>query len=318
MVQSRVCQLLGVQYPIIQAGLPWLANAELAVAVSEAGGLGLVTPTAGLKSDGNLVENFREQLRRAKSFTGKPIGVGLFLGLSGIQELMDVAVEEGVHVAVTHGGSPALHTGYLKERGMVVLHLVASVHHARSAEAQDVDIVVADGFEGGGARGREGIPTFTLVPQVVDAVEIPVVASGGICDARGYAAALALGAEGVHLGTRFVATHECIAHSRYKEAIIRAVDTGTVVVGGQRMPVRLLRTEAAIRLAEEVPADAGQESWEERLTAGAVRTAVLEGKLEEGLVYASTSVGLVSEITSAREVVESLVKGLRAIGVRLQ
>lgn len=318
MIQSRVCQILGIEYPILQAGMPWLANAELAAAVSNEGGLGMVTPTAGLGAQADVVENLRNQIRRTNSLTDRPFGVHIYLGVPNVQKLLEVALTEGVKVVVTSGGSPALHAGYLKDNEVKVIHMVASVRHAKAAEAQGVDIVIAEGFEGAGLRGYEGLPTFVLLPQVVDAVEIPVVASGGIADARGLVAACALGAEGVHIGTRFAATHECVAHPAYKEAIVKAVDTGTIVVGRRRMHTRLLKSEAALRLQETAEDNTLEDEQWEALLREHARAALLEGRMDEGIASCGAGAGMVTEVLSVAQVMHRLVEGYSEVLSRLK
>ena len=310
---SRLCRLLEVEHPIIQAGVPWVAGPELVAAVSNAGALGVLHPTAEMPLGGSVLEHLRTLVRRTRRLTSRPLGVALFLGQEEVRALMDAALEEGVHVLVTSGGSPALYTGYLKDRGAKVLHHVASVRHARAAQAQGVDAVIAAGYAGGGLRGVDEVGTLALVPQVADAVDVPVVASGGIGDARGVAAALVLGAEGVQLGTRFVATEESAAHPRFKEALLRATDTGTVVAGRYRAPTRLLRNEPSLRLREEVaPAEAGREAvavhYDERFGLRRARAAMLEGDVEGGIAYCGAGVGLISEVLPAAEVVRRLVE----------
>ncbi|TET40182.1 MAG: enoyl-[acyl-carrier-protein] reductase FabK, partial [Dehalococcoidia bacterium] len=250
MKRTRICDLLGIQYPIIQGGMTWIANAELAAAVSNAGALGLVSPNAGMKLEGNVVEHLKGQIRKAKSLTDKPFGVNLAVRIPEMKELIDVIIEEGIKVVTTSAGDPALYTPFLKERGGKVLHVVSSVSHAKGAERSGVDAVIAEGYEAGGHNGFDELPTMVLVPQVVDAVDIPVVAAGGIADARGFAAALALGAEGVQMGTRFVATHECVAHPNFKEGIVKATDTGTVITGRKLGPARVLKGEFTSKLLE--------------------------------------------------------------------
>ena len=314
MKKTRLCQLLGIEYPIIQAGISWVSNPELAAAVSNAGGMGVVTPIAGMKVDGDPRENLQHVIRQARSATDRPFGVAFHLGRPDVQELLQVGVEEGIRTAITFGGSPVLFTGYLKDNKVTVLHIVASVRHARSAEARGVDVVIAEGYEGGGLKGWEEIPTLALVPQVRDAVEIPVVASGGIADARGLAAALALGADGVYIGTRFVATSECIAHPRYKAAIVSAVDSGTLVAGRYHLPTRVLKTEAALTLRGDTPgSDSANEHWEKKLGLAQARDVFLEGELEKGVAYCGASAGLVSDIIGAGEVVQRLVQGAEEI-----
>ncbi|MFQ5861109.1 MAG: NAD(P)H-dependent flavin oxidoreductase [Dehalococcoidia bacterium] len=315
MKKTRLSNFLEIEHPVLQAGLPWVSNPELVAAVSEAGGLGSLHPTAGMAADGDVVENLRENVRQTRRLTDRPFSVSLNLANPAIQDLLAAVVEEGVRVVITYGGSPALHTGYLQGNDVKVLHQVATVRHARSAEAHGVDAIIAEGVEGGGFRGPDELTTLVLVPQVVDAVTVPVVASGGVSDARGFAAALALGAEGVQIGTRFVATHECIAHQRYKEAVLSAIDTGTILAGRYHLPTRLLRTDVALRLKDEVPPAKSDRAayWEERFGIASVRAAFLEGDLDNAVAYCAATVGLVSEITSAAEVVQSLVEGAEAI-----
>lgn len=248
MKRTRICDLLGIEYPIIQGGMTWIANAELAAAVSNAGALGIVSPNAGMKLEGNVVEHLRSQIRKAQSLTDRPFGVNLPLQIPEIKELIDVLMAEGVKVVTTSAGSPALYTGVLKEGGVKVLQVVASVRHALSAERHGVDAVVAEGYEAGGHNGFDELPTMVLVPQVVDAVSIPVVAAGGIADARGFVAALALGAEGVQMGTCFVTTKECVAHQNFKDGIVNASDTGTVITGRKLGPARILKNEFASKI----------------------------------------------------------------------
>ncbi len=319
MRKTPVCDILGIEYPILQAGVPWVSNPELVAAVSNAGGLGILHPTSGMAPEGSLEENLRDNIRAVRRLTSKPFGASFNLGLKNVESLLAVAVGEGLKVAVTMGGSPALYTGYLKENGVTVLHQVALVRHARAAEAQGVDIIVAEGVEGGGVRGRDEVPGLTLVPQVVGAVSVPVIASGGVVDGRGLVAALALGASGVQMGTRFIATHECIAHPRMKEALVKAIDSGTIVVGGYHRPTRVLRTDLALRLREQVSVGDGDDPsrWESLVRTEALRTALVEGNLEEGLAFAGAGVGMVTEILAAAEVVARTVREAEALLERL-
>lgn len=267
MKRTQAAQILSIQHPVLQAGLPWISNPELVAAVSNAGGLGVLHPTAGIRSGENLADNLRNNMRRVRRLTQKPFAVSLYLPNPQIDELIETAAREGIQIAVTNGGSPALFTGTLKDHNVTVLHQVATVRHARGAQAQGVDIVIAEGFEGGGLRGADKVSTMVLVPQIVGSVSIPVIASGGIVDSRGYLAALALGAQGIQMGSRFVATRECISHRKYKEAILAAIDIGTMIVGGDRWPTRVLRNGMALRLKDaEIPDDGGgQSAWEAEL-----------------------------------------------------
>ena len=315
MKDTRLRRLLAIDYPILQAGVPWVSNPELVAAVSEAGGLGILHPSAGMANDGDMVVNLRENIRATRRLTTAPFGVCFYLANPLSEELIAVAIQEGVRIAVTYGGSPALYTGKLKAKDVTVLHQVSTVRHARGAEAQGVDVVVADGYEGGGIRGPEEIPNLVLVPQIAEAVSIPIIVSGGVMDARGYVAAMALGAHGVQLGTRFVATHECIAHAKYKEALLGAIDTGTVIAGRYHWPTRLLRSGKSIKSKNsEPPVESDrQEFWDAELGATQIREAILEGNLDDSVAYCGAGVGLVSEIIGAAEAVQGLVEGSRTI-----
>ncbi len=317
MIKTQLCRLLGIDYPIVQAGMAWLANAELAAAVSGAGGLGVVSPNAGMSLGGDAVKNLRAQIRRVRSLTDKPFGVSLFLTNPDVDRFIEVVIEEGVRVVLTGGGSPASSMKRFEEHEIRVLHLVGSVRHARGAEACGVDALVAEGLEGGGIRGNEEISTLVLVPQLRAAVEIPVVASGGIVDARGLVAALALGADGVCMGTRFVATHECVAHQRYKEAIVRAIDTSTTLVRSNHSVFRMLKTEALHQWLKE--AESGESvPWEEMATPKRLRAAYLEGDLAEGVAYCGASAGLIGEVMGAKELVARIAQEADALVAKLR
>ena len=307
-------RVLSIEYLILQAGVPWVSNPELVAAVSDVGGLGILHPSAGMIPGGDMVANLRENIRSTRRLTSNPFGVSFYLSNPQVARLIEVAIEEGMKIAVTYSGSPALYTGILKNNDVKVLHQVSTVRHARGAESQGVDVIIAEGYEGGGIRGPDEIPNLALLPQVADAVSIPIIASGGIMDSRGYAAALALGAQGVQLGTRFVATHECIAHPKYKEAMLGAIDTGTVIAGRYHRPTRVLRSDTALRLKSSTPpAEADMSSyWESELGPSQVRAALLEGD-PAGIAYCGAGVGLVSEILSVKEVIRGLVEGVEDI-----
>ena len=315
MREMRATRLLGIEHPILQAGMPWVSNPELVAAVSDAGGLGILHPSAGMDAAGDILTNLRENMRKVRRLTNSPFGVSFYMANPRVSELIQVALEEGLRIAVTYSGSPALHTGVLQDKDVRVLHVVSTVRHARGAEAQGLDAIIAEGSEGGGIRGPDETPNSVLVPQVVDSVYIPVIASGGIMDARGYVAALALGAQGIQLGTRFVATHECIAHPKYKEALLGAIDTGTVIAGRYHRPTRLLRSGMALKLKDTLlPADASASGyWDSELGPAQVRAALLEGDLNASAAYCGAGVGLVSELMSAGDVVRGLVEGAESI-----
>jgi len=234
------------------------------------------------------------------------------------KEQIDVAIEEKIPVVTTSAGNPATYTQYLKDAGIKVLHVVASVRHARGAERRGVDAVIAEGYEAGGHNGFDELPTFVLVPQVVDAVKIPVVAAGGIADARGFIAALALGAEGVQIGTRFVASRECIAHQKVKEAIIGAIDTGTVISGRKLGPTRGIKNELTDKILEMESRGAAAEELLSFIGPGRARLGKLEGDMVEGEAYAGAVAGMITGVVSAGEVIRSIIEGSEAVLAKLQ
>ena len=315
MKRTKACNILGISHPVLQAGLPWVSNPELVAAVSNAGGMGILHPTAGLDAKGDVIANLRLNIRRAQRLTRNPFAVALYLPNPQIPEIIEAGVQEGMRIAVTYGGSPALYTGLLKEHGNLVIHQVATVRHARGAEAQGVDMVIAEGFEGGGLRGTDKVSTMVLVPQVVRSISIPVIASGGIVDSKGYVAALALGAQGVQMGSRFVATNESVSHQNYKEAIIAAIDSGTVIVGGDRWPTRVLRNGMALRLKESGLLGPGNdlEAWEAELGMAQTRAAMFDGDLEAGIAYTGAGAGLISEVLSVEEVFREILDGSHSL-----
>ena len=238
-MKTRLTELLAIEHPIILASMAWITDAVLAAAVSRAGGLGTIGPNAGMKTVTTDVvetgERLRQEIRTCRELTDKPFAVNFVVGVGGLDRkfsdrCVDVGIEEGVPVAIVSQGSPAVYTRRLKDAGMKVIHVCSSVKHVKKAEAEGADAVVASGTEGGGHSGFDQITTLCLVPQAVDAVGIPVIAGGGIGDGRGLMAALSLGADGVYMGTRFIATQECPAHSRVKEIILAATDTSTIAV----------------------------------------------------------------------------------------
>lgn len=318
MKRTRICDLLGIEYPIIQGGMTLIAGAELAAAVSNAGALGIISANAGAEAGLSSAENLRNLIRKAKSLTDKPFGVNIPLG-GRTTELIDVVIEEGVGVVTTSMGSPAPVAKRFQEAGIKMLHLVASARHARRAEEEGVNAVIAEGYEAGGHNGLDELPTFVLVPSVVDAVQIPVVAAGGIADARGLVAALALGAEGVQIGTRFIATHECLAHPNFKRAVVEAIDTSTVITGRKVGPTRTLRNELSQQIQEMESRGASREELLSFIGAGQrTRQGQIEGDVTQGEAYCGAIAGIVREIVSAAEVVESIVKGVSGVVAGLQ
>ena len=277
---SKVTDLLGSQYPIIQGAMGVICNPELVAAVSEAGGFGLLA-TAFAKD----AEAVREQAKVTKMLTNKPFGANLFMMNPLTENFAKVLAEEGIKTVTVSGGSPKALIPLLRDLGLKVIVVVPTVEVARGAEGLGADAVVAEGSESGGVQGFKGVSTMVLVPAVVDEVDIPVIAAGGISDSRGYKAALALGAEGVQIGTRFIATKECIAHAVYKDTIVAAGDTGTGLVNMLRFQIRALRTPLVESLLK------GQESSMPDFTSQAMENSWIKGDLEAGVLPAGQVVG---------------------------
>ena len=309
MKRTRVCNLLGIQYPILQGGMLWLADATLAAAVSNAGALGVISPYAGMERQGNGCDNLKNQMEKARNLTEKPFGVNIPLDLNQSGLLMDTLLKQRAEIVVTAAGSPAPYTALLKGSDMKVLHVVSSVKQARFAEDQGVDAVIAEGVEAAAHNGLDELPLFSLLPQVAEAVSVPVIAAGGIVDAKGVVAAMALGAEGVQLGTRFIAVHENPAHANYKQAVLEAGDTDTLITCRTLLPTRSLKTGFSKRLMELEQAGASSEAIRDFLGYRRARKGQLEGDLDEGETFAGASVGLIKEIQPAADVVRDLVNG---------
>lgn len=325
-IHTRVTELLSVRYPIVQGGLAHLAWSGLAAAVSEAGGLGQIGVAHMTTPD-----DLRADIRRLKELTRAPYGINFPLGHRPLDAFLAVTLEEGAPVITITAGNPEAMIRAIHSSGVTplprVMVLVAGVRAARKAADLGADAVIAVGFEGGGHLGRDDIGTITLVPRIVDAVRIPVLASGGLADGRGLTAALALGAEGIELGTRFVATQECIAHSSYKEALVAASESDTVVIERTiGRPARVLRGPFAERiLAVEEELERRGASREEALAEllpyirGEVNVrAAVEGKLDEGFIWAGQGIGLIHDIPTARDLIERTAREARAAMARAQ
>jgi enoyl-[acyl-carrier protein] reductase II len=305
-MKTRVTELFGIEVPIIQAGMVWTSGQKLAVAVSEAGALGLIG-SGSMKPD-----SLREHIRKAKERTRKPIGVNIPIIRGDVAELVQVTVEEGIKIVFTSSGHPAKLIDVLKRAGCLVVHVIASVKHAKKAYESGCDAVVAEGFEAGGHNGIDEITTLCLVPQVVDAVPIPVIAAGGIADGRQMCAAMALGAEGVQVGTRFAATVESSSHERYKQAIVEASDTATILTLKKVTPVRMIKNPFALKAQQSEVGGSSKEQLLELLGSKREKMGIFEGNWEEGEFEAGQSSGLVHEILPAGEVVRSLMREFEA------
>lgn len=298
-MKTEVTELLGIEYPIIQGGMAWVAEHHLAAGVSEAGGLGLIAAASA------PAQWVRDQIHAARKLTDKPFGVNIMLMSPEADEVAKVIVEEGVKVVTTGAGSPEKYMKMWKEAGVKVIPVVASVALAKRMERCGADAVVAEGCEAGGHIGES--TTMTLVPQVVDAVKIPVIAAGGIADGRGIAAAFMLGARGVQMGTHFVVTDESQVHENYKDRIIKAKDIDTRVTGRTTgHPVRALRNEMTRKYIELENKGAGFEELE-KLTLGGLRKAVVDGDVANGSVMSGQIAGLVKERMSCQALIQKLV-----------
>ncbi len=291
--------LLHIKYPIIQGGMANIADHRLASAVSNAGGLGLIG-CGGWDTD-----RVREEIRKTKALTDKPFGVNIMLMSPFADALSDLVIEEGIKVVTTGAGSPGVYMKKWKEAGIIVIPVVPSVAFALRLERSGADALVVEGTEAGGHIGET--TTMTLVPQVVDAVKIPVIAAGGIADHRGFDAAFVLGAKGVQIGTVLLASHECPIHINYKEKVINAKDTETVVTGRQTgAPVRVLKNKMAREYLDLVKYGNASLEELEKLTLGSLRKAVIDGDIDNGSFMAGQCAGLVKEIRSVKEILDDI------------
>ncbi len=303
MLKTKITEKFSIEYPIFQGGMAWVATAELAAAVSNAGALGII-------GAGSMTPEILDQeIKKAKNLTNKPFGVNLMLLLPHIKELVEVVIQNRVAVVTTGAGNPGPFIDRLKEAGIKVVPVVPSVALAKRVERYGVDAIIAEGNEAGGHIGP--LTTMVLVPQVVREVNLPVIAAGGIATGQGVAAALSLGAQGVQMGTRFICATECTAHPAYKEAILKAKDRSTVITGQFiGIPVRVLKNKLT-QLYEvwEKEYLEGKRTKEEieQLGVGMLRKAVREGDVENGSVMSGAIAGLVDEIKPAKEIIEEVV-----------
>ncbi|WP_027340536.1 enoyl-[acyl-carrier-protein] reductase FabK [Halonatronum saccharophilum] len=298
MIKTKLCELLGIDYPIIQGGMAWIATGELAAAVSKAGGLGII-------GAGNAPADIvREEIKKVKAETDKPFGVNVMLLSPFVDEVMEVVIEEKVPVVTTGAGNPGKYIERLKEIGAKIIPVVPSVALAKRMARLDVDAIIAEGNEAGGHIGQ--LTTMPLIPQIVDAVDIPVIAAGGVADGRGLAAALSLGAVGAQIGTRFICAQECIAHKNYKKAVIKAKDRDAIVTARSTgHPVRNLKNKLTRKIDKLEKEGAPKEKIEE-LGIGRLQRAVIDGDVVEGTVMAGQVAGMVNKIESASEIINDI------------
>lgn len=303
MFRTEICDLFGIEYPIIQGGMVWVSYHELCAAVSEAGGLGT------LAGGSMTADELRGQIRLVKAKTEKPFAVNIPIVFPQSGDLVEVALEEGVNAIATSAGNPARFTQKIHDAGARAIHISPSATLAAKAAEAGVDAVVAEGIEAGGHDGFEEITTMALVPQVVEKMKIPVIAAGGIADGRGFVAALALGAKGVQIGTRFAATHEAQGHTRFKDAIVNADDRGTTITGRGFGPTRCVRNRLTDQIQEAERRGAGPKEVLELIGTGRARRATMEGDVEEGTIYCGQIAGLINGLKSVEEVIREIIEG---------
>ena len=300
-MKANICELLGIEYPLIQGGMAWVATAELAAGVSNGGGLGLIAA-------GNAPADYvKEQIKKARELTDKPFGVNVMLPSPFAEDVIKMLLEEKVDVITTGAGNPAKYIPAFKEIGTKVIPVIPSVAIALKVQKSGADAVVAEGCEAGGHIGE--LTTMTLIPMISDAIEIPVIAAGGIADSRGVKAAFALGAQGVQVGTRFICSDECTVHQNYKDMVVAAKDRDAVVTGRfTGHPVRTLKNKAT-RMMDKIEKE-GDVAAFEKLGAGALRAAVVDGDTQMGSVMAGQSAGLVKDIKPCAQIIQELFEGV--------
>ncbi len=303
MTKNSVCELLNIEYPIFQGAMAWIADGHLAGHVSKAGGLGIIA------GGGMPAEILREEIKIVKSITDKPFAVNLMLMMEEVAAQVEVCIEEGVPVVTTGAGNPAPYMAKLKGAGIKVVPVIPSVALAKRMEKIGADAVIAEGTEAGGHIGQ--LTTMTLVPQVVDAVTIPVIAAGGIASGRQFMAALALGASGIQVGTRFIVAHECNVHENYKDAVLKAKDRSTVSTGNHTgHPVRVINNKLAKDLIQLEREGASAEKLEE-MGKGSLRLAVKDGDVVNGSVMAGQVASMICEKQSCQEIILDLMEDLK-------
>ncbi len=352
-MKTRITKLLEIQHPIVLAPMAWITDADIAAAVSKAGGLGTIGPNAGSKSVTTDVNGtgrrLREQIQKCRSMTDKPFAVNLVVGVVGwdrkySDKCLEVVIEEKIPVAIVSQGSPLVYTKFLKSEGIKVIHVCSTVRHAKKAEEAGVDAVVVSGTEGGGHSGFDQLTTFCLVPQAADAVKIPVIAGGGIVDARGLVGALALGAEGVYMGTRFMATKECPAHANVKEAVLTATDTSTMAIrhgspvrekksetgdrgfveerrGSVRMLVNsylknIIAQKGGVPSFDEISRATG--NTEENPESNRTVSSFIFGNLTDNSITLGQGAGMIKDIPSCRDIIDKIMTEAESVLARLE
>lgn len=306
-MKTALCDLLGIKYPIIQGGMIWVSGAKLAAAVSNAGGLGII-------GAGSMKPNLlREQIIKAQSLTDSPFGINLPIMYKDSKEQIDVALELGVKIFITSAGSPKKFTSYLKEKNCIVMHVTSTPELAKKCEAAGVDAVIVEGFEAGGHNGRDEITTMVLVPQCKLAVNIPVVAAGGIATGSAIVAAMALGAQGVQIGTRFLMSHESRAHQNFKEALTHSTSSSTKLMLKKHVPVRLFKNQFYSEIESLEIEGASKEVLIEHLGKGRAMKGMHNGELETGELEAGQVCALTTDILSVEQIMKNLIEQYKEV-----
>ncbi len=306
-MQNRITQLFNIQYPIIQGGMIWCSGWRLASAVSNAGGLGLIG------SGSMYPEVLREHIQKCKAATNKPFGVNVPLLYPDIEKLMEIIVEEGVKIIFTSAGNPKTWTEHLKSKGITVVHVVSNTKFAKKCEEAGVDAIVAEGFEAGGHNGREETTTMCLIPMVREAVSIPLIAAGGIGSGKTMLAAMALGADGVQIGSRFAASEESSAHDNFKKAIVDAGDGGTQLTLKELTPVRLIKNKFFTDIQEAYNRKASADELRELLGRARAKRGMFEGDMEEGELEIGQISGYIHDVKPAAEIVKEIVEEFNSV-----
>ena len=310
-MENSITKLFNIKYPIIQAGMVWNSGWKLASAVSNAGGLGLI-------GAGSMYpEVLREHIKKCKKATNKPFGVNVPMLYPNIEEIMQIIVEEGVKIVFTSAGNPKTWTAYLKEHGITVVHVVSSVKFAVKSEAAGVDAIVAEGFEAGGHNGREETTTFTLIPMVKEKLNIPLIAAGGIATGKGMLAAMVLGADGVQIGSRFVASIEASSHINFKSTVLDTQDGGTHLTLKELAPVRLIKNKFYSEVQKLYLQNPTVEQLKEKLGRGRAKKGMFEGDLEQGELEIGQIAGLIHEIKPAADIVKEIIAEFKSVKKKL-
>ncbi|MEN8125467.1 MAG: nitronate monooxygenase [Bacteroidota bacterium] len=300
-MQNKITQLFNIKYPIIQAGMIWVSGWRLASAVSNAGGLGLI-------GAGSMYPDvLREHIQKCKKSTNKPFGVNVPLFYPDLNEILQIIIEEGVKIIFTSAGNPKLYTPFLKEKGITVVHVVSSVKFALKAQEAGVDAVVSEGFEAGGHNGKEEMTTFTLIPMVKEKISIPLIAAGGIATGKGMLSAMALGADGVQIGSRFVASEESSAHINFKRSVVETEEGGTDLTLKELIPVRLIKNDFYDQIQELYKKDPSVTQLKELLGRARAKKGMFEGDLKEGELEIGQVAGLIHQIKPAAQIVNEII-----------